>query len=45
MLIVNGIAILIAGVMNMSAGGGWMIFGMLQVIWGVQEMRKMREYE
>jgi hypothetical protein len=45
MFIMNGIALLLAGVLNMSAGGGWKIFGMLQIVWGVQEIRKLKEYE
>jgi hypothetical protein len=45
MFIVNGVAILLAGVMNMTAGGGWKFFGMMQIMWGVQEIRKMKEYE
>jgi hypothetical protein len=45
MFIVNGIAILLAGLMNMSAGGGWKFFGMMQIMWGVQEIRKFKEYE
>lgn len=44
MFIVNGIAIIIAGLMNASAGGGWTMFGMLQFVWGIQEIRKFREY-
>lgn len=44
MFIVNGIAIIIAGIMNASAGGGWKMFGMLQFVWGIQEIRKFREY-
>ncbi|MCX5813024.1 MAG: hypothetical protein NT178_10830 [Proteobacteria bacterium] len=45
MFIVNGIVLLLAGVMNMAAGGGWKFFGMIQIVWGVQEIRKLREYE
>ncbi len=45
MFIVNGVVILLAGVMNMSAGGGWKMFGILQIVWGVQEIRKFKEYE
>ena len=44
MFIVNGIVLIIAGILNASAGGGWKFFGMLQFIWGIQEMRKYREY-
>lgn len=44
MFIVNGMVILLAGVMNMTAGGGWKVFAMLQIIWGIQEIRKFREY-
>lgn len=45
MFIVNGIVILLAGAMNMSAGAGWKMFGMLQIVWGVQEIRKFKEYD
>jgi hypothetical protein len=44
MFIANGIALLFIGFLNMAAGGGWKIFGMLQIIWGVQEIRKFRRY-
>jgi hypothetical protein len=45
MFIVNGVVILLAGVMNMSAGGGWKMFGILQIVWGVKEIRKFKEYD
>ncbi|MFZ5993470.1 MAG: hypothetical protein ACOYU4_00565 [Thermodesulfobacteriota bacterium] len=45
MFIVNGIVILLAGAMNVSAGAGWKMFGMLQIVWGVKEIRKFKEYD
>ena len=44
MFIANGIALLLVGFLNMAAGGGWKVFGMIQIIWGVQEIRKFRRY-
>jgi hypothetical protein len=44
MFIANGIALLLVGFLNMAACGGWKIFGMLQIIWGVQEIRKFSRY-
>lgn len=44
MFIVNGIVLIIAGILNASAGSGWKFFGMLQFIWGIQEIRKYSEY-
>lgn len=45
MFIVNGICLILVGLMNMAAGGGWKFFGVMQIIWGVQEMRKMGRFE
>ena len=47
MFIMIGIALLLAGIMNIGAGGefgGWTIFGFLQLYWGVQEIRKFWKY-
>ena len=49
MFIVNGLALLFVGIMNIAAAkeagqGGWAVFGILQIIWGVQEIRKFRRY-
>lgn len=49
MFIVNGIALLLVGILNLVAGAeaksGWAAFGILQVIWGVQEIRKFKRYK
>jgi len=52
MYIVNGMALILVGIMNFSSsviastGGisGWSIFGTFQVIWGIQEIRKFAQY-
>jgi hypothetical protein len=44
MFIANGIALLLVGFLNMAAGSGWKVFGMIQIIWGIQEIRKFRRY-
>lgn len=44
MFIIIGIGLVLAGIMNISAGGGWKIFGFLQIYWGVQEIRKFNKY-
>jgi hypothetical protein len=43
--ILNGICLMLVGLMNMAGGGGWKFFGMMQIFWGVQEMRKMGRFE
>ena len=42
MYIVNGVAILVAGVMNLAWTGnsGWIVFGLFQLHWGISEIRK-----
>jgi hypothetical protein len=45
MFILNGICLILVGFMNMAGGGGWKFFGVMQIIWGVQEMRKMSRFE
>jgi len=49
MFIVNGIALLLVGVLNLAAAAetsyGWAIFGILQIIWGIQEIRKFKRYK
>jgi hypothetical protein len=45
MFVLNGICLVVVGLMNMSAGGGWKLFGLLQIVWGVQEMRKMSRFK
>ena len=44
MFIVLGLMLLFVGVMNMLGGGGWMIFGLLQIFWGVSELIKYGKY-
>jgi hypothetical protein len=46
MFIVNGLALLMVGGLNIFAGeiGTWTAFGILQLCWGVQEMRKFGQY-
>lgn len=43
--ILNGICLMLVGLMNMAGGGGWKFFGLMQIFWGVQEMRKMGRFE
>jgi hypothetical protein len=52
MFIANGIALLLVGVMNILSsflpdGGGtiWVGIGLLQLFWGVQEIRRYKKYE
>ncbi len=40
MLIINGLAIVVVGLMNMSGGPGWSVFGLLQLFWGGKEIVK-----
>jgi hypothetical protein len=48
MFIVFGCVLLLAGLMNLLGGGlesgGWAIFGVLQVFWGVQEFRRFAKF-
>ena len=51
MFIVNGLALIFIGVMNaisvIGAGSGfnfWLMFGVFQVVWGVQEIKKFKRY-
>ncbi|MGD2125640.1 MAG: hypothetical protein PVG99_06135 [Desulfobacteraceae bacterium] len=49
MFILNGIVLLFVGIMNIVAAkqagqGGWGVFGILQIVWGVQEIRKFKRY-
>jgi hypothetical protein len=54
LFIVNGLALIIVGIMNMvsiisalSNGGsntGWVVFGVMQIIWGIQEIGKYGKY-
>lgn len=48
MFITIGICLLLAGIMNIGSGsgefGGWTIFGILQIYWGIQEIRKFWKY-
>jgi hypothetical protein len=45
MFLVNGACLILAGILNASVGGGWKFFGILQLIWGIQEMIKINRYE
>ena len=47
MFIVNGIALLLVGLMNIFGGGfgGFTIFSGFQIFWGVQEFQKFPKYE
>jgi len=46
MFIVNGLALLAVGLMNIFSGeiGGWAFFGALQIYWGIKEMVKFAKY-
>jgi hypothetical protein len=48
MFMVNGMALFLVGLMNIlgSIGGGsaWAGFGVMQLVWGVQEINKFRKY-
>ena len=46
MFIVIGIGLFWVGIMNIVAGGfgGWTIFGIIQIYWGIQEISKFRKY-
>jgi hypothetical protein len=46
MFIVIGIGLLLAGLLNILSGGlgGWTVFGIVQIYWGVQEIRKFSKY-
>lgn len=51
MFIVNGLALIFIGVMNaisvFGSGSGfnfWLMFGVFQVVWGVQEIKKYKRY-
>ena len=48
MFIVNGSILIIAGIFNMAVlsqySGGFILFAILQIVWGVQEIRKFRRY-
>jgi hypothetical protein len=53
LFILNGMALLWVGTLNIfsavtaiaeGGGQGWIVFGILQLIWGIQEMRKFKQY-
>ncbi len=49
MFIAIGAGLLLVGLMNIGIGSesgstGWVIFGILQLYWGVQEIRKFKKY-
>jgi len=44
MFIVFGVVLLLAGIMNITVGGGWAAFGILQGYWGVTEIIKYFKY-
>jgi uncharacterized RDD family membrane protein YckC len=46
MFIVNGIAIIVAGIGNLGTGGmgPWKTFGLMQLMWGVQEILRYKLY-
>ena len=48
MFIVFGCVLLLAGLMNLAFGGldsgGWAIFGVLQIIWGIQEFKRFAKF-
>jgi len=51
MFIANGAALLLVGIINIlgttllkGGGFGWLIFGVLQLVWGTQEIRKFKLY-
>ncbi len=49
MFIVNGAALILVGIMNISGSlldgfGGWTVFGVLQLVWGAKEIKKFGRY-
>lgn len=46
MFVVNGLALMLVGILNIAAGGtgSWSIFGVMQLYWGVREIRKYSRY-
>jgi len=48
MFIVFGCLLVLAGLMNLAFGGvkspGWAVFGVIQIIWGVQEFRRFAKF-
>ena len=44
MFIFLGMMLILAGLINMLGGGGWMIFGVLQIVIGIQEIAKYGKY-
>jgi hypothetical protein len=44
MFIVFGLVLILAGIMNMFAGGQWIAFGILQCSWGANELYKYFSY-
>lgn len=42
MFIVNGLSLVLVGLLNtfLVSAGGWTVFGLLQMYWGVQEIRR-----
>ena len=50
MYIANGIALIVVGIMNIAGsidagGGSWTAFGIMQLIWGGQEIRKFFKFK
>jgi hypothetical protein len=50
MYIANGIALIVVGIMNIASsvdagGGSWIAFGIMQLIWGGQEIRKFFKFK
>ena len=49
MFIVNGTALILLGIMNISGSllagfDGWTVFGVLQLVWGAREIKKFGKY-
>lgn len=44
MYIVIGISLIIVGILNMLGGGGWMAFGVFQIVMGIMELTKYGKY-
>lgn len=44
MFILIGIILLVAGLMNLLGGGGWLVFGIFQIYLGIMEFVKYGKY-
>lgn len=44
MFILNGLALVLVGLLNMAGGGAWFLFGILQICWGFKEIVRFGSY-